>query len=488
MSETILPLAGSGSLPYGSDGPTLFLLHWLGGSARTWQWVIPRLASRFRCVAVDLPGFGEAEPYTGFSVEEMAEAVASAVRSQAPARWAIVGHSMGAKVATVLARRAEDGESGLGGLSHVVLLAGSPPSPEPMDEKQRHAMMGWFTGDAEACRGQAQGFVDQNVGEPLDRSMNEVAVADVLRADRRAWQAWLGGGSREDWSDRVGVLRTPALIISGESDGDLGPDAQARLMAPHFAAARQVTLAGVRHLLPLERPETIARLIIEEVGDAATAETAMPGIGPDYAALIASARVSRRTRAVLHERGQPDEASPTVSILTPDLLAILRAVVDRVVPQKSGTRIDLAARIDAMLAAGQGDGWRFAVLPPDAEAYAAALRTLDVMVRARHGQPFVLLDGAAQDGLLDRVGRGDPADRSDEENLPLLSPIQLKLWFEDLRADTVRLYVSHPATLERIGYSGIANGGDGERKQGFSYVGVGDLEAWEPLSKIGTAS
>ncbi len=37
----------------------------------------------------------------------------------------------------------------------------------------------------------------------------------------------------------------------------------------------------------------------------------------------------------------------------------------------------------------------------------------------------------------------------------------MRLWFEDVRAQAARLYVAHPATLARMGYSGIGYGGDG---------------------------
>ena len=60
----------------------------------------------------------------------------------------------------------------------------------------------------------------------------------------------------------------------------------------------------------------------------------------------------------------------------------------------------------------------------------------------------------------------------------------MKLWFEDVRFAAVRLYVAHPATLARIGYSGIAYGGDGPRKSGFVDFGIGRREPWEPLPRL----
>jgi len=37
-------------------------------------------------------------------------------------------------------------------------------------------------------------------------------------------------------------LQTPTLVVAGANDADLGPDAQRRLMVPHFAYVRLVML------------------------------------------------------------------------------------------------------------------------------------------------------------------------------------------------------------------------------------------------------
>lgn len=45
----------------GSAGPAVILLHELGGSLRSWDRVVPGLASRFRVLRYDQRGFGESE-------------------------------------------------------------------------------------------------------------------------------------------------------------------------------------------------------------------------------------------------------------------------------------------------------------------------------------------------------------------------------------------------------------------------------------------
>ncbi|RYC32459.1 alpha/beta fold hydrolase [Lichenibacterium minor] len=249
-----------------ADHPTLFMLPFLAATGHQWAGVASRLTGSARCVTIDLPGFGDSHAQKGFSVAEMAEAVAAVVREHAPRRWALAGHSMGGKVSCAVARMAEDGAPGLGGLERVVLVAGSPPCPEPMDEGGRADMLGWFGGDAEARRATARRYVAGNAAAPLDAEVLEQAAGDVARMDRDAWVAWLDRGSREDWAERIGVLRTPALILAGSEDAALGPDAQARHMAPHFADHRLEVLAGAGHLLPLERPAEVARLIAEHIG------------------------------------------------------------------------------------------------------------------------------------------------------------------------------------------------------------------------------
>lgn len=191
------------------------------------------------------------------------------------------------------------------------------------------------------------------------------------------------------------------------------------------------------------------------------------GVGGAYRALIDSARVSAKTREALLERGKPGNPAYQPRALTGAEFGMLRAVLARAVPQ---TGIDLAAQIDAILASGASDGWRFADLPSDAEACRAALATLD----AAADGCFSGLDAGLQDSLLKRVAKG-------ECKPGLLDPKQMRQWFEDICSMAVRLYVSHPATMARMGYSGIGYGGDGEPKSGFILFGVGKREAWEPL-------
>ena len=170
---------------------------------------------------------------------------------------------MGGKLAMVLARLAEDGDLRLTGLDGLILLAASPPSPEPLPDAKRREMAGWFTGDESSQLREAEQYIDGNSAQPLPAETRRLAVNDVLRSSRTAWLAWLELGSREDWSERIGTLRTPAIIAGGTEDEDLGIDAQSKLCLSHFRNARLAALDGAGHLLPMERPHDIAALMSE---------------------------------------------------------------------------------------------------------------------------------------------------------------------------------------------------------------------------------
>ena len=47
----------------GAGKPVLVFLHYFSGAAVSWQWVMKILQADYRCIALDLPGFGETAPW-----------------------------------------------------------------------------------------------------------------------------------------------------------------------------------------------------------------------------------------------------------------------------------------------------------------------------------------------------------------------------------------------------------------------------------------
>lgn len=441
---------------------TAFCLHALGSSSEEFAALRARLSGTLDLVGIDLPGFGSSSAVTGTTVEEMAVLVERAIGTSGATEWALVGHSMGGKVASVVAGRTMSGANGLFGLRAVVLLAASPLSPEPMDEERRASMLAWAA-DHEIGPDEAAEFVDANTADRLAPEPYAMAVHDVQRADPGAWTAWLNRGSREDWSDTVAPSPVPALVLAGAEDGDLGPDAQRELNLPHWPRGEFDVVPGAAHLLPWEQPDAVAdriRSFWERRVDHG------PVVPTASARVIASPRVSAKNRGVLAVRALPDDPAAEPRALSVAQLDTLRAVARVVVPQPAGRQIDLALRVDAQLADGLGDGWRVDGLPADPDAYRAALDAL---------APEAAVSDEHLADVLDAVDDG-----SHEPAAGLLDAGQLRAWFEDAGVDLVKQWLAHPATMAAIDYDGFANGGDGVRKQGFQLLGADQREAWEP--------
>jgi hypothetical protein len=244
-----------------------------------------------------------------------------------------------------------------------------------------------------------------------------------------------------------------------------------------------VTVEGVGHLLPLEKPAVLAAAIRDHVSGPPEPPSPHLRVPAAYDDLIASERVNSRLRQTLSERACADDPAYAPQLLDAVELAILRAVFGRVVPVPG---LDLAARLDARLATGAGDGWRFMALPPDGDAYRAALRTLDAASRAAFDRPFVALGGDEQDALLTLAQKGELA--VPDALGGHLDADRMRFWFEDARADAARLYLAHPAALARIGFSGIGAGGDRPEPlaaglPGFRETGLDTPEVWEPRAE-----
>ncbi len=98
------PLGPVGVVDEG-QGPALLLVHGMPGSVRDFRWLTPHLVGRFRCVRVDLAGFGAtpAQSGVGHTPEAHARLLLAALDALNLESVIAVGHSVGGAVALALA-------------------------------------------------------------------------------------------------------------------------------------------------------------------------------------------------------------------------------------------------------------------------------------------------------------------------------------------------------------------------------------------------
>jgi pimeloyl-ACP methyl ester carboxylesterase len=84
----------------GGEGPTLLLIHGIGGDWRTWEPVLEGLARQHRVVAPDLPGHGGSAQGAGdYSLGALASALRDLGGALGIERATVIGHSLGGGIA-----------------------------------------------------------------------------------------------------------------------------------------------------------------------------------------------------------------------------------------------------------------------------------------------------------------------------------------------------------------------------------------------------
>ena len=231
-------------------------LHYWAGAGREFDALPPLLPPGTALLAPDLPGFGQAPAPVGFdySVAAYAGWVAAYAREHCAAGFTLLGHSMGGKVALALAAARP------AGLRRLVLLAPSPPTPEPMTAHDRAAALAAFGSLEKALK-----TFHKITQRPLSAAARAHVVADNLATTRAAWDAWLERGSREDISGLLGQVAVPCHLLVGENDRAITPATQRRHTLPQLPAGTALTIVpGAGHLLPLEAPAAVAALLLAE--------------------------------------------------------------------------------------------------------------------------------------------------------------------------------------------------------------------------------
>lgn len=231
--------------------PVLVFLHYFAGSSRAWLPVMDHLGDRFHCFVPDLRGFGDSEaPATGYIIADYADDTAALTRALGIKQYVLVGHSMGGKIALSLASRRPPG------LHSLILLAPSPPTPEPIDDTERTRLL-----STHAQRASAEETVRRITAQSLSSPLFAQAVEDSLHSSQLAWKAWLLYGSREDISLQTPRIDVPVLVAAGEADPVLPSELLQREVLARLTRGQMTILPGSGHLSPLEVPALVADLI-----------------------------------------------------------------------------------------------------------------------------------------------------------------------------------------------------------------------------------
>jgi haloalkane dehalogenase len=271
------PLAG-GCVHYVDEGAgrPLLMVHGNPTWSFLWRHVVLALRGEFRCIAVDLPGFGlsQAPPGYGFRPSEHARVLAGLIERLDLRDYVLMGQDWGGPVGLAAAGRAPARVAGLV-LGNTWAWAMGP---------RRRSAYAWSL----ALGGIPGRWVISQTGAPVRVAM-ALGMRRVLSARELAhYEQPFSGRSREPvwrfarevtgsgtWLEReaLGALRVlrdrPALLPWGDGDA-LFPASERDRLAAELARARVVDLRGARHFIQEDAPGEIADAVrawaAEELG------------------------------------------------------------------------------------------------------------------------------------------------------------------------------------------------------------------------------
>jgi len=245
-----------------ADAPPVVLLHGITGHARVWDHLAERLVPGRRVLALDQRGHGDSDPAPDddYRVATMADDVAAFAGGLQLDRFALLGHSMGGRIAIQYAA-AHAGrlerliivdigpDLELAGLQRVRdMMSQSPERIESEEWAVEYIRRANPLQDVDLLR--------QRVHHGLKRLPDggltwkyAKGLRDMMRAGRR---------DVVDLWEPLARIPCPTLVVRGAESDILSPEV-AKKMTERLPDGRLVEIPGAGHTVPADRPDDFVR-------------------------------------------------------------------------------------------------------------------------------------------------------------------------------------------------------------------------------------
>ncbi len=246
---------------FGGEGqPPLVILHGMLGSSRNWQTTGPDLAARYRVMAVDLRNHGDSPHAESMTYEEMMDDVLVWLDARGLGDAHFLGHSMGGKVAMLIACRHP------ARVRSLVVVDIAPRDYFWPAHRQSFAAMNELNLADVRSRGEAEMRFEARVPQ---WGMRKFLSTNLARRDDGTWH----------WQINLPALTTalpeleknplrpedrfagPVQFLAGEKSAYIEPADHAAIRT-HFPAAEIIPVAGSGHNPHLETREAFVATVL----------------------------------------------------------------------------------------------------------------------------------------------------------------------------------------------------------------------------------
>ena len=231
------------------EGKPAVLLHGLLGQARNFGAIQRRLAEHRRIIALDLRNHGTSPHAPGMDYPTMAADVAETLAALDASPCAVIGHSMGGKVAMALALTRPD-------LVARLLVADIAPVPNPPRFGPMIAAMRALDLPPGLTRTAADAALAAAVPDP---GMRAFVLQNMSFAPKPAWKPDLAAIAAAlpdilGWPDFATHYDGPTLFLGGAWSDYILPEYRPTIRAL-FPNARMATLKDAGHWLHADNPD-----------------------------------------------------------------------------------------------------------------------------------------------------------------------------------------------------------------------------------------
>ncbi|MEU9613753.1 alpha/beta hydrolase [Streptomyces sp. NPDC048209] len=233
-------------------GPTLVFLHYWGGSARTWDLVVDRLAGR-DVLTVDFRGWSRSSALPGpYTLGQLADDTLAVLADAGVTDYVLVGHSMGGKVAQLVAATRPAGLRGM------VLVGSGPAKPATQVTPEYQEALSHAYDSAESVAGARDHVL---TATELPASVKAQIVSDSRSVTNAARTEWPLHGIVQDITEHTRMIGVPALVVAGENDQVEPVDLLLDNLVPYLSHPEFVVVPRTGHLIPLEAPADLVEAI-----------------------------------------------------------------------------------------------------------------------------------------------------------------------------------------------------------------------------------
>jgi len=246
------------------SGPAVTLVHGVGANLASWDEVALGMQARFRIVRMDLAGHGKSGPlHANRTLQDFADDVCRVWDHMGLATTHLVGFSLGGLIAQSLAL------SHAGRIDRLVILSAvaGRTAEERAKVVNRLALLKEGGIPAVSVAAEERWFTPefrQRHPERVARRMRELLANDPV-----SYAAAYTVFATSDLGDRVGEIRRPTLIATGEHD--VGSNVRmARMMHAAIAGSQLHILPSLRHSVLVEAPQQVADMLTRFFDQGAT--------------------------------------------------------------------------------------------------------------------------------------------------------------------------------------------------------------------------